>query len=190
LRPHYHVLFFGFSPFDLDLKNVRRSKKGTLLYKSKFLNEKWNKGFVDVGKCDMQACRYVAQYCCKNLLKERKCSHISQKRILKHKNSQSRECIHASIGLGLSSFLKNYHSIINTGFIQYGKYRYAIPRYFIKKLEVINNRLFQIVKKKGHDFWLNFVWNDEAKRIAMKRTHDLLEKLNLFHSEQFNLLVA
>lgn len=187
LRPHYHLILFGFCPNDLVF--YKKTKKGTLLYKSKFLNEKWNKGFVDVGKCDVQSCRYVAQYCCKGLLKERKCVKPNDKFLLKYKNNISRECLHASLGLGLKSFIKNYQSIVNSGKIVYGKFTYGIPRYFIKKLEFINNKLFQIVKKKGHDFWLNFVWNDEQKRLAMIRTDKLLHKLNLFRSDLLHCII-
>lgn len=180
LRPHYHLILFGFCPNDLVL--YKRSKKGTLLYKSKFLDSKWSKGFVDVGKCDIQSCRYVAQYCCKGLLKERKCANKLDKFILKHKNLLSRECIHASIGLGLQSFIKNYRAIVDAGKIVYGKFTYGIPKYFIKKLEFINQDLFTFVKNKGHTFWLNFKWTDDVKRQALIRTEQLLKKLNLFTS--------
>lgn len=187
LRPHYHIILFGFCPDDLRL--YKKSKKGTLLYKSDFLTEKWSKGFVDVGKCDVQSCRYVAQYCCKGLLKERKCVKPFDKFLLNFKNKISKECLHASIGLGLSGFVKNYLSIVNAGKIVYGKFTYGIPRYFIKKLESINFELFQIVKNKGHTFWLNFKWNDDTKRKAIARTDSLLRKLNLFRSEFVHCLI-
>lgn len=180
LRPHYHLILFGFCPNDL--RFYKKTKKGTLLYKSDFLTEKWSKGFVDVGKCDIQSCRYVAQYCCKGLLKERKCANKFDKMILQHKNLLSRECLHASIGLGLSSFVKNFRSIVNAGKIVYGKFTYGIPRYFIKKLEFIDNKLFQFVKNKGHTFWLSFKWTDDVKRQSLIRSELLLKKLNLFTS--------
>lgn len=187
LRPHYHIILFGFCPNDL--RFYKKSKKGTLLYKSDFLTEKWSKGFVDVGKCDIQSCRYVAQYCCKGLLKERKCANSLDKFILKHKNLLSRECLHASIGLGLQGFIKNYHAIVYAGKIVYGKFTYGIPRYFIRKLEQINNKLFQIVKNKGHTFWLNFVWDEKTKRDSMIRSEKLLDKLNLFRSDFVHCII-
>lgn len=85
-------------------------------------------------------------------------------------------------------FTKQYASIIDSGKIVYGKFTYAIPKYFIKKLEFINDKLFQIVKEKGHQFWINFVWDDRAKRNAIARTNQLLQKLNLFRSPLVNCL--
>lgn len=181
LRPHYHLILFGFCPNDL--KFYKKTKKGTLLYKSKFLEDKWSKGFVDVGKCDIQSCRYVSQYCCKGLLKERKTASKLDKFILKQKNRISKECLHASIGLGLDSFIKNYHTIINENCIKYGKFCYAIPRYFIKKLEVINNVLFKKVYKIRHKIWLGFKNTVDDKKQAIIKSEKLLDKLNLFHSD-------
>lgn len=181
LRPHYHLILFGFCPNDL--KFYKKTKKGTLLYKSEFFNKKWAKGFVDVGKCDIQSCRYVSQYCCKGLLKERKTASKLDKFILKFKNSISRECLHASLQLGLKSFIKNYHSIIAADCIKYGKFVYGIPRYFINKLEQINEKLFTKVKEKKHSFWLNFEWNLKTKIQANIKSHNLLERFNLFHSD-------
>lgn len=181
LRPHYHLVLFGFCPNDLKL--YKKSTKGTLLYKSELMNKLWKKGFVDVGKCDIQSCRYVSQYCCKGLLKRKQCMSLSDKFILDIKNRLSRECLHASLGLGFETFKKVYSSIINAGKIVYGKFTYAIPRYFIKKLEFIDNELFKNVKNKGHTFWLNFVFDEETKRNAIARSEVLLHKLNLFHSD-------
>lgn len=188
LRPHYHILLFGYCPDDL--RFYKKSKKGTLLYKSDFLTDKWSKGFVDVGKADVQSCRYISQYCCKNLLKERKCASSYNKKVLKAKNMIARESLHSSIGLGLKHFKRNYHTIIDSGFIKYGKFCYAIPSYFIKKLEVISDRLYTFVKQKSRDYWINFKWTLKDQNNARIKSEQLLERLNLFHSEQFNLLMS
>lgn len=187
LRPHYHLILFGFCPSDLKL--YKKSKKGTLLYKSEFLNQKWSKGFVDVGKCDIQACRYVAQYCCKGLLKEKKTVSKMDKFILKHKNSISRESLHASIGLGLESFVKNYLTIIDANCIRYGKFIYSIPRYFFKKLEVINKSLYDKIHYKRHLFWLQFKNTAEDQRQSLIKSEKLLKKLNLFHSDLHHCII-
>jgi hypothetical protein len=184
-RPHYHLILFN---FDIDLLGedysklrYRVSKKGTVLYKSPILESIWNKGFVDVGKVDVQSCRYVSQYCCKNFLKTRGKDYV--KKILNLKNFVSRECIHASQGLGLSTFRRNYRSIIESNFIKYGSFAYAIPKYFYNKLETINNKLFQIVKKKMYDYWINFKFEGDIKKRALIHSETLFRKLNLFHSD-------
>lgn len=190
LRPHYHILLFGYSPDDISTTKVRRSAKGTILYKSPSLDKLWGKGFVDVGKADVQSARYISQYCCKNLLKERKCASKYNKKVLKAKNMIARECLHASIGLGLRQFKRNFRAIINNGVIRYGKFCYSIPKYFIKKLESFSSELYQNVKQKAREYWLNFKWTQEDQNQARIRTERLLERLNLFHSDVVNCLVS
>lgn len=190
LRPHYHIIILNYSPTDISLANVRRSKKGTLLYKSDFLTELWGKGHVDVGKADLQCCRYVSQYCCKNMLKERKTASKYDKLLLKAKNVVARECLHASQGLGLKSFVRNMHNIIEAGCIRFGKFCYGIPKYFLRKLETLNPRLYQIVKQKGYDRWLSFKNTHHDQYEARCRSSEILRKLNLFHSDIVGVLVT
>lgn len=190
LRPHYHILIFNYQPDDIDPNHIRRSSKGTILFKSPFLESLWGKGFVDVGKCDNRACRYISQYCCKGFLKTDKCETPFDKWLLSYKNKITREALHASIGLGLEVFKQKYHTFINSNFIQYGKFRYAIPHYFVKKLEEICPRLYNEYKKKAHDYWINYKVDSEELRRLKAKTKDMLLKLNLFHGELVNCLVS
>lgn len=190
LRPHYHIILFNYTPDDIDPNNVRRSKKGTLLYKSKFLTEKWSKGFVDVGKCDNQACRYIAQYCCKKLLHQTLCKSAKDINTLNIKNKIQREGLHASLGLGLQGFKDNYHTFIYQNFIQYGKFKYAIPRYFVKKLEAICPRLYNEFKKKSHEFFLNYKVDFDELRRLRARSNNIISKLKLFMGDLTNCLVS
>lgn len=61
-RPHYHVIIFGWFPGDAVLKPDVKSKSGYEVYESKFLNELWNKGFVDVNNFSQDTAFYVAGY--------------------------------------------------------------------------------------------------------------------------------
>lgn len=59
-RPHYHAVIFG-----LELKDLRQVGKRS--YRSKFLEETWGKGIVDIGdKVTKAACRYIAGYMLKD----------------------------------------------------------------------------------------------------------------------------
>ena len=181
LRPHYHIIIYNYKPKDLVLS--RQSKKGTLLYKSKELDRLWGKGFVDVGKVTVQTCRYISQYCCKKLLKERKSNSSFDKFLLDYKIRISRECLHASQGLGLDEFKKQFRSIVEQEKIIFGKYTYAIPRYFIKKLEEFSKDVYDKLKFKRHKFWLQFKWTQQDQFNAKVKSEKLLSKLNLFHSD-------
>lgn len=187
-RPHYHIIIFGYKPEDMRL--YKRTKKGTLLYKSDYLTDKWSKGFVDVGKVNHQTCRYVSQYCCKKLLNETVKMPPRYRRIYEWKRKKSREFLHCSVKFGFDWFKRNYRSVINSSKIVLGRFTYAIPRYFIKKLEEINKRLYDSYKMKTHEFWINFKNTDEDQRNARARSDRLLSKLNLFHSQNVGLLAS
>lgn len=187
-RPHYHIIIFGFKPSDL--RFYARSKKGTLLYKSDYLTNLWNKGFVDVGQVTHQTCRYVSQYCCKKLLNETVKMPSRYKKIYHWKVKKSREFLHCSVRFGFDWFKRNYRSVIGNGKIVLGRFTYAIPRYFIKKLEEINPRLYKEYKEKTHEFFINFKNTDEDKYRARVRSDSLLAKLNLFRSQNFGLVAS
>lgn len=187
-RPHYHIIIFNYSPSDL--RQYKVTPKRTVLYKSDYLTQKWGKGFVDVGRVTHQTCRYVSQYCCKKLLNETVKMPSRYKRIYNWKVKKSREFLHCSVGFGLDWFKRNHRSVINSSKIVLGRFTYAIPRYFIKKLEDINNNLYNEFKMKTHEFWLNFKNTDADQLQARTRSARLLSKLNLFHSNNIGLLAS
>ena len=187
-RPHYHLIIFGYSPSDMRL--YARSKKGTKLYKSDYLTSKWSKGFVDVGEVTHQTCRYVSQYCCKKLLNETTKRHPRFKRIYEWKNSKSREFLHCSVRFGLDWFKRNYRSVIANSKIVLGRFTYSIPRYFIKKLEEINPLMFKKYKEKTRDYWLSYKNTPDDVYRSRIKSDKLLQKLNLFHSQNFGMLAS
>lgn len=176
LRPHFHAIIMGYFPEDINLaKPYKVSKKGTKLYKSKLIDNLWNKGFVDIGSVNHQTCRYISQYCCKKF--------IVTNSTYKEKCEKKREFLHASIGFGLSWFVKNYQSVINAGKIVLGGFTFGIPRYFIRKLEDIDLQLFTKFKEKMHRNFLNYRY-DEAEKRRLKAISDrLLSKFKIFMSD-------
>lgn len=60
LRPHFHIIIFGWKPDDLQFLKFSGSE---VLYKSEFLFSVWqNKGFVSVGEVTSKSARYTAKY--------------------------------------------------------------------------------------------------------------------------------
>lgn len=64
-RPHYHAIIFGLELNDL--VQYSRTKKGSILYTSKFLEEVWPYGFVSVGEANQDSMGYVARYTTKKI---------------------------------------------------------------------------------------------------------------------------
>ncbi len=181
LRPHYHIVIFGYFPPDVPfyggkLRPYKITSKGSQLFKSKFINNLWSKGFVDVGLVNHQTCRYVAQYCCKKFVTQ------GDKR-LQEKNKISREKLVCSSGFGLDWFKRNYLSVIASDKIVFGGFTFAIPRYFIKKLEQINETLYKEVKERRYLHFLTYVFDEEKKRESLARSARLEGRLKLFHSK-------
>ena len=52
-QPHYHIILFGYMPDDLSL--ISKSKTGFYLFKSKFIENLWQKGFCTVQEFDNAA---------------------------------------------------------------------------------------------------------------------------------------
>lgn len=65
LRPHYHMIVFGWWP--LDAKALKKSRSGLQMYTSKVLEEAWGLGHAPFQAYDAKAGRYVGQYVVKKL---------------------------------------------------------------------------------------------------------------------------
>lgn len=64
-RPHYHALLFGYRP--KDLKVLRSTGSGSLLYSSDVLSGVWQNGYCSVGEVNFESAAYVARYCLKKV---------------------------------------------------------------------------------------------------------------------------
>lgn len=111
-RPHYHALIFGWCPDDLEFFYKSGNND---LYKSKFLSEVWNKGFITVGKLTFETALYTSKY----LQKFQKIDDNLQ---------QPYNCFSHYLGLNLMQSLD--YDI--DGFYINGK-KYSVPRYIDKK---------------------------------------------------------
>lgn len=65
-RPHYHLIVFGLH-LDGKLEPYKMNDFGEMMYKSEWLDNIWQKGFVTVGSVTARSCGYVARYCMKKI---------------------------------------------------------------------------------------------------------------------------
>lgn len=120
MRPHYHVILFGYSPPDL-LPFFERN--GNVIYKSQQIEEIWKNGFISVGELTFDSAKYTAKY-------------------LQKLNACPDSCLSPFLmmslkpGIGYNYFIQNYDDIIkNEGIYYHGK-KYKIPKYFMKKFNL------------------------------------------------------
>lgn len=64
LRPHYHLLIFG---FDFPDKVLVQHRDGFPVYRSEALSELWTFGFHEIGSVTAASAGYVARYCLKKM---------------------------------------------------------------------------------------------------------------------------
>lgn len=65
LRPHHHMLAFGYRPEDLEA--ISQNHQGDILYRSDALERAWQLGNVIVGDVNYQSAAYVARYSLKKI---------------------------------------------------------------------------------------------------------------------------
>lgn len=76
LRPHYHLILFGFCPSDL--VPWRKSSSGFIVSRSAFLEKVWPYGHVEVGTVTTQSAGYVARYVTKKVTGEGAGDHYTR----------------------------------------------------------------------------------------------------------------
>lgn len=66
LRPHYHLLLYGYD-FKSDRRVWKKTSQGFVLYRSATLNNLWSHGYCVIGGVDFDSAAYVASYNVKKL---------------------------------------------------------------------------------------------------------------------------
>lgn len=134
-RPHYHVVLFGFQPDDL--VELRRDKKGTMLYRSALIEELWTFGFSSV-VTDINL--YVARYVSKYMQKDKQGFTTMSRR--------------PALGFGAFSddFLKTDKLYVGGSFCR-------LPRIFIDKAEV--RAAVDLLKQRRRDRLTEFHLRDD-----------------------------
>lgn len=141
LRPHYHMLCFGFNPPDkVHYKTVTRGTKKYRYYNSEFINRIWGNGYVVVGEVTYESAAYCARYVTKKYCNDKN-----------HTYYYGREPEFARMsnkpGLG-SDWFDKYNSDIYTQDIVVlpngGKLK--PPRYYDTKLKNLDPSRFEQIK--------------------------------------------
>jgi len=123
-RPHYHAIVFGLGLSEDDKKEV---------------NDAWQKGFVGFGSVTPQSIRYCLNYTRKQVNEDLKNEFYKTKSPPFQKMSK---------GLGSSFVEKNRDYIMQDLCITKNGFRYSIPRYYMKKLNLTIEQLVEFEAKR------------------------------------------
>lgn len=174
-RPHYHALLFGYRPDDLEhLPNV--GSNGFQLYRSRFLEKSWGKGFVSVGTATWQSAAYVARYMIKKI---GACTEDNIDEYLErygrwdeHGEFWTVEPEYATmslkpgIGAGYREKFKNELSLHDNVIVNGSRQR--VPRYYDKLFAEEDPEGFAAVQKKRRDFAFEKLDDSTPERLRVR----------------------
>lgn len=135
LRPHYHVILFGYQ-FP-DLVAWRKAPSGHMLYRSAQLERLWLYGHCEVGSVSREAGGYVARYCLKKISGPPAGDHYHRIHPLTGEFvdvAPEFGVMSTKPGLGQSWLDKYERDAFPKGFLVIDGTKVPVPRYFKNKL--------------------------------------------------------
>lgn len=145
-RPHYHAIIFG---FDFPDKTLYEQADGYSYYKSKFLEELWDKGMSIIGEANTMTMNYCAKYATKK---------ITGQKAKKHYGSRIPEFTLVSTGrkenkgIGYRYYKDHWKDMYARDFVYVHSkkkpYKMKPPRYYDKCLEKEHEDVYIKVKDK------------------------------------------
>lgn len=135
-RLHHHLILFN-----CDLKDAKPLGKGIVqghYFKSKFLEDRWKLGLVDIGEVSFNSCSYVARYCMKKRFQEK----------------DPDEYIFMSRNIGLGWLNQHVDTCLKYDeiYFNFGNFNKAkLPRYFDKVLEKYDPDAVERLKRQRID---------------------------------------
>jgi hypothetical protein len=150
-RPHYHICLFGLH-LD-DLYPWKKSKKGTLLYRSPTLEKHWRKGHVTISQFSPEAAGYAARYTMKKIKGEIAEEHYTRRyngvkvNICPEFQVQS---LKPAIGRGWIE--RHYEVTYRNGYVDYRGKKQPIPKYYDVWLAAHHPELWKAVSETRKGF--------------------------------------
>lgn len=151
LRPHFHIIFFGFEPDDIFY--WCKSKSHNDLYRSFTIEKFWNLGYSYIEKFDLKA----VKYCCKYL---QKCLFAVDSRTRNFTKPFIMMSRHPGIGNPTERCLQ-------TDKLYYGGNYVSTPRFYLKKLESRGVDL-EPLKAKRRLHMTNYCRSEKKLKILKK----------------------
>ncbi|AXL14575.1 replication initiator protein [Microviridae sp.] len=178
-RPHFHAIIFGWYPEKNDIKPVKRTGSGEILYDSKFLNKIWGKGFVSVGNVTFESAGYVARYVTKKITGDLKEDHYTDI------DFATGEMINVEPEFTLSSrrpgiggnWLKKYKKDLEKGYVTVRGKKMNAAKFYDRKMEEIDPYQMDDIKQKRE---IRALENQETEeRLAVKERKKIIKLKDL-----------
>lgn len=135
-RPHYHLLLFGIDFVD---KEYYKTVDNNKLYMSQKLEQLWGFGFCTIGALTFESARYCTGYIQKKIT-----GHAADDHYAGHKPEY---CVWSN-GIGADYFEKFGKANYDGDYVVMNGTRFRIPRYYDKKLELLDSARYEVVKRR------------------------------------------
>ncbi|QCS36600.1 replication initiator protein [Capybara microvirus Cap3_SP_478] len=119
-RPHFHCIIFGWCPSDL--KFLKKTKKGQIIYTSEIVSSLWKHGFVSIGNVEFESAKYTALYM-------QKLHKFPDKKVQPFLTMSNRP------GIGYKYVLDKKNTLLLTDKVYNNGKDIPLPRYYLKVLE-------------------------------------------------------
>lgn len=163
MRPHYHILIFGWFPSDV--RKLSALTSGYNLFHSPLIEKLWPYGYNTVGAVTFESARYVAKYS----LKKQTGQNSAMYDLLGIKP----EFVGCSLkpGIGADFFNKYSEDIITQGFCVVNGVKYKIPNYYLKLFDRENPVWCEIFKQ-----WRRDAVNQDVDLYRLQAKEQILRK--------------
>lgn len=137
-RPHFHACLFG---IDFEDKIEISKKDGNVLYRSAELERIWGQGMTSTGAVTFASAGYIARYITKKLHGDRASAayqkvNLSTGEIITLKPEYI--CMSRNKGIGNAWINQFHHEAITHDAIYLNERHYPLPKFYDKKLQVID----------------------------------------------------
>lgn len=192
LRPHYHMLIYGFNFPDKYVYQYRKlGHNDVFYYRSDFLEDVWRPahssdsfGFSVIGNVNFESSAYVARYVTKKLFGK------YAEKVYKHKEPEFLTTSR-NPGLGYGFLARYYKDIINNGYITLPNFhKVPIPRYYINKVqeidyEIYNKYRIDLFNKKIDNLFIKDV-NSTRERLLVREELKKMQCDRLYRKYEFD----
>lgn len=170
LRPHYHVLLFGFEPKDKVIYG--ENKQGDNQYESEYLDAIWKKGKTITGNVTMQSAGYCARYIMKKIggdLAEKHYQRVNPLTGELHQVLPEFARMSTKPGIAHEWFKKFKTDVYPSDFVTNGGRKIRPPRYYDKLYEKADPEGFEQLKAERRKDGYDQRWNSTDERLAVRK---------------------
>lgn len=179
-RPHYHAIIFGYDFPDKTL--WRKTPAGYLTYRSRLLEQAWDKGLSEIGTVSVESAGYVARYVTKKITGDQADEHYQRVNPVTGeiwRVEPEFALMSSRPGIGRTWYDQYSSDAFPDDFVVINGEKRSVPRYYKKQLEASNERAAFDVTVNRLQSAVRHLDNNTPERLAVREEVQELKALSL-----------